>query len=794
MQQYPSSPTSSSTAGRRTPPPQGLAAPTNPHTARSSVTLAPGDWQGAPVHEGATDTMSANPASRRRTHNPNSSIGSFTSFLSSSPPSLAADTQRAGTEEQAGEGRSAGGSGAARIGDDGFRLQDPVASESDYYPGVVMSGPGLGFDNVNLDADSMAGILDPSAANPGCPSGASKAAAGANIAPWLEEDEPPSPSSTPSQSSVRPPHHADTMPSTVSSASTSTTHVERKDKKLSHLSHFPSVPNIPRILHRQPYQSNKSSGGSGDESSSFLQPYPLGSATPSLQAASSASSLLNDGTVTPTSHNSHKARSLSAGRDSFIPPVPDRAGSVASTGGHHHRIRFGSTATTGMTSTTGSSGDSHSKKKGFLGHFLRRKTGSGGASSPQLPPDFMPPSRVGTTGSISTQGSSLRNSSVSTQGTISPTATWNMRSNSIQSDANVSPLHAPLEEDDEPELFLNTNLDDMEGIVDPTLANQSRPAVSQPSSNVGGEMGLADALHDTSSLASGNGASAPLNGRAIVEQAGGPSAFTRPNPFMSYSSGSGSGPDSGPPSPFTVSPKNSIPNNINNAPRRPSQLRNVKCNSIDSEMSDLSGSQQPVEPSWAQGMQPPPNMFKDPFGSVTPRGTIRADGAMISPSRSAVAPGSQESTGSSHPHGYAPPIPPVNASSSAAAWAAPESWGVEADGVGPEDDDTTSSSDSEPDWVESTEKVGTPGFEGPDPLKVLESAAASGANTPRAGRGSHQGHHRFRPKIGGLHHDKSRWVSDAAASVPVSTGTGWLPVKLISSISSGSIAQTGPTP
>lgn len=655
-----------------------------------------------------------------------------------------------------------------------------------------MSGPGLGFDDVKLDADSMADILDPAAAPSGSQPGPK--AAGANIAPWLEEDEPPSPSSTPSQSSLRPPNpsHAETMPpSVISSASTSTTHVDRKERK-SHLSHFPSVPNIPRILHRHHNQNSQSQNkGSGDD---FLQPYPLGAST----QASSATSLFNDGTITPTSYSSHKARSIIGGRESPIPPIPDRAGSVASTGGHHHRLRFGSTATTAMTSSSGAStyGDSHSKKKGFLGNFLRRKTGSGGASSPQLPPDFMPPSRVVTTGSISTQGSSLRNPSVSTQGTVSPTATWSARSNSIQSDANVSPLHAPQEEDDEPELFLNTNLDDMEGIVDPTIANQPLPPVPLPTSNVGGEMGLADALHHTSSFAYGNGTVGPSNGRAIVEQAGGPSAFTRPNPFMSYSSGSASG--SEPPSPFTVSPKTSIPNATTNAPRRPSQLRNVKLNSVDSESSEIS-SLQPLAPSWAQGMQPPPNMFKDPFGA-TARTAQRADGQPVSPSRSTIAPGSYEGAGSSQSHGYAPAIPPRNgnaAAASSAAWAAPESWGVEADGPGPEEEDTTSSSDSDSEWVESTESVVTPGCcEVIDPVAAVDGAGVSGVSTPRAGRGSHQGHHhhRHRPKTSGLHHDKSRWVSDAAASVPVSEEAGRLLfVKLTYSTLSGSTAQTART-
>lgn len=783
-----------------------LAAPMmNPHAARSHTSLndrrvsdhhaaAGNGYGGPPDNTLKVDTFP------RRGHRPNTSIGSFTSFLSASPPSMAADDPH--TEPSPRASNDSGARGRSQtvpnMGRDDFSLPGPAATTAAaaggnaHYPGVVMSGPGLGFDDVKLDADSMADILDPSAAPSGNQHHHGPKSAGANIAPWLEEDEPPSPSSTPSMSSLRPPyppHHADTMPpsSAISSASTSTTHVDRKEKK-SHLSHFPSVPNIPRILHRHHHHSSRDKA-SGDD---FLQPYPLGASSQST----SASSLFNDGTIT---RNSHKARSVIGGRES--PPIPDRAGSVASTGGHHHRLRFGSSATTGMTSSSGASthgGESHSKKKGFLGNFLRRKTGHDRSSSPQLPPDFMPPSRITTSGSISTQGSSLRNQSVSTQGTVSPTATWSARSNSIQSDSQVSPLHEP--EDGEPELFLNTNLDDMEGIVDPNIANQPRPPVPLPTSNVGGEMGLADALHHTSSFAYGNGTVGPSNGRAIVEQAGGPSAFTRPNPFTSYSSGSLSG--SEPPSPFTVSPKTSIPNSTMNAPRRPSQLRNVKLNSVDSESSEGS-SLQPLAPSWAQGMQPPPNMFKDPFGSASSRNTQRTDGQPVSPSRSTVAPGSHEGAGgSSQSHGYAPAVPPrsANATSSSAAWAAPESWGVEADGDGPEDEDTTSSSDSESDWVESAESVVTPGCcENADPMTEADESAVSGVSTPRAGRGSHQGHHhhhhhRYRPKTSGLHHDKSRWVSDAAASVPVSLrAEKKSQTKLTPSTSSGSTGRTART-
>lgn len=258
---------------------------------------------------------------------------------------------------------------------------------------------------------------------------------------------------------------------------------------------------------------------------------------------------------------------------------------------------------------------------------------------------------------------------------------------SYVSDALISPLH----EIAEPEFTLDMNLDDMEGIVDTNMANATPAPASRPSQapTAASSIVLQDALGSfASSSQSGSGDSgASGSSRAVVSPAD-RETFTRPNPFGESGQGSNDGKARTPPSPhtLTLSPKHFLPPGTQ--PRRPSQLRNVKMGSVDSD-SSVPDSIQPLSPAWAAG-SPGVTLFHDPFGSSAAASQRPKEG--LSPLR-ANDPADQATASNA-------------ALAAAAAWAAPESWGVEGDD---EPEDATSS--DEDDWAQAEEMASVPSID-----------------------------------------------------------------------------------
>ena len=272
----------------------------------------------------------------------------------------------------------------------------------------------------------------------------------------------------------------------------------------------------------------------------------------------------------------------------------------------------------------------------------------------------------------------------------------------------ISPLH------EEDHLQLDLNLEDMEGIVDPTLVNAPPDAYRFPTPQRGseapesGSMLLQDALHQTSSFVtslstSSGSASSKLapDGRAVVAETDRlPGiAFQRSNPFRAASSGSSfEDKPFGPPSPHTMSPKHTV--NTTNQPRRPSQLRNVKMGSLTSTSSSTDSdtkSLQPIAPAWAAGDPQGQTVFQDPFGAPgTTAYNVPVASGTVSPDRpdartrvSSSAVSSDPSTsGPSEVNATQRPSTVPSNTGPSAAWAAPESWGVEGDA--PPDDEASS--------------------------------------------------------------------------------------------------------
>ena len=310
----------------------------------------------------------------------------------------------------------------------------------------------------------------------------------------------------------------------------------------------------------------------------------------------------------------------------------------------------------------------------------------------------------------------------------------------------------------------------MEGIVDPALANQppTFSTLRQPSagprqsggtgttgSNTG-SMFLQDALHHTSRVATSLSGSSVSDGPTIdirrPTQAEGKSAadvtqksfaypFTRTNPFQSISTGSSiDGKSQTPPSPHTLGLSSKHVLSPSTQPRRPSQLRNVKMGSMDSETSGYaadSSSLQPLAPAWdshfGSGL-----MFNDPFGPSN--GKISngdAKSTSLHPSTSiSSTPQPETSTEDLESKGLKS-LSPVVASSNgpSAAWAAPESWGVEADE--PQDEAPSSGDDDEEQAGMAESELGTPpakndnGVLQPSPLAPSRTASPFGHRSDR---------------------------------------------------------------
>ncbi|KAL7424524.1 cysteinyl-tRNA synthetase [Cryptotrichosporon argae] len=609
-----------------------------------------------------------------------------------------------------------------------------AAKVSESYPGVVVAAfaggdsqsPTLGFGpdsmgmSMALDVDGMDDILDRSAMHvPQRQGSTSGQALAPNIAPWLQDDgpaapPPPPPPPPPERPAPLAPEAAPTAPSSASSSR----------RQSAQLSHFASVPSLPKIRRHGTLDvdASRASGGGGGG--------PGGSRAPS--DASSVRTPV-DGRSRTNSHDSIQTVGTGAKAKRGSSPSGSIADSASTKGARH---RFGSTVS--VASSTGSGGDHRKSKGGFLGSFLKRKTGQSVSHAPTMT-DFAPGARGSTT-------SDSASSKVSSNGSRS------LSVNDPMGSYNSERAISPLTEAAEPEFQLDMNLDDMEGIVDKNQVAQP-PATASPTGQVRNHasvattsastdatsLSLADALHNMSSVATthssgdsgGSGSSSSaLKGRDVVAQAQRESSgFEKNYDFESHPLGQTLG---------SVSPKNATL--TSSMPRRPSQLRNVKMGSLDSDASAESV-QQPIMPAWAQASQAPPsNLFHDPFQTMQP---APADlDLAVSPRRT---PGLvQSGTLEPLPTVVAPAIAPATAISQA--WEAPQSWGVEADAADEDEDTTSSSSASEGDWAE--DDVPTPGAQPGTPVDRIKpppfGAKKPGASSLRPGTAASK-----RPRTGG---------------------------------------------
>ena len=259
---------------------------------------------------------------------------------------------------------------------------------------------------------------------------------------------------------------------------------------------------------------------------------------------------------------------------------------------------------------------------------------------------------------------SSRASGTPTFSESSPTDTGSSRRPSLFSDGMISPLS------EVGEFHLDMNLDDMSGIVDPTLANAPPQAPGYAGSNTSSQEARTRQSFATTSSTGGDSAGS-TDPRPVRE--GDASAFSRPNPFANSPTSSIDGRLSfsmtSPPSPQNMSPKHTLAavatHPAMNQPRRPSQLRNVKLGSWDSDNPSTDGNlSQPLSPTWMTG---PSTVFQDPFGGGAPKPPVDA----LSPNAiDTRLPALRGSDGSE-----LRPVPAIGG----AAWAAPESWGVEGD-------------------------------------------------------------------------------------------------------------------
>ena len=648
---------------------------------------------------------------------------------------------------------------ARRLGEDvPFMLPHPTRNDatSQAYPGVVIgafagggsnTGLAFGMDGMRFDG-SMDDILDPTAT--GFAQGRNDSTAGqagASIAPWLVDD-------------------TDVFPEPQPALDEATIGVAPKESprkaSMQVLNHFASVPALPKAK-RQGVGSLALDTHAGSSSRSGSHPSILPSSALSAFSSSvappnsSRSRLGSDDSIQTLGVPQQEKKASSPSREPPLLASQAARQSIAPGSSSGGRLsRFGST----VSSASGSGSAGGDKKKGFLGGLLKRKTGASMStsqsvlsrvvqglttSSDPIMSDFAPSdgSRSESTDSHFSASTSAGSHSKkpAEDPRHSPERFAVRNGQSFYSDDAISPLH----ERDTSEYFrLDMDLDNMEGIVDPNVSTAQAPppasfrgpAASVQITNAQSTVGFAalpGALDRTSSFAttvsSGSGSSGPAMkpltstpGRSVVSEAHRhlETNFIR-NPF-------GTGPSSGPldtkprtpPSPNTISPKHSLPPNTQ--PRRPSQLRNVKMGSTDSAaLSDLldNASLEPLAPGWVSTAASGPTVFNDPFGPSTAYKSF--DDSGIRSSRPSTSTALEAHVVPNDSTFRGPPgdgrVNSEGAAADGAAWAAPESWGVEGDEI-PEDSSTTSEDEDE--WKGDE-------VHSPLPLGEITSKDSSGA-------------------------------------------------------------------
>ena len=664
---------------------------------------------------------------------------------------------------------------SVKLPDDVEKAGGHAGSTSQMYPGVVLGSyeasddqPPLDFgvDGMRFDG-SMDDIMDLSAAiREEGRRGSGAGQDGATIAPWLNEDF--------SNQGVKPssPPAVERQPSIQGGGG-----IMRETSQRQHstsLSHFASVPSLP-------HARNKGTGndtpplppptsGSGQPSQAYLRTRPSSSSASEAHRVTRGSA---DSTQTLAATSARKGSSGQSSNDasqqgSRHPSLTDQRNS-----------RIGST-TSYMSGGTTAAGE---KKKSFFGGLMKRRTGPSVSSSEHSsskyvyerahvasnPPayDTDEPSRQQRTSGSSMNANAPRSGSASNgrdppfqsgQGYDAGRRPLSRSQPSFVSDRGISPLH----EAAEPEFTLDLNLEDMDGIVDPTVAampaaayrfpSLPQNAPQQPADNPPGSMLLQDALRQTVSLekptsgSSGSDASGrpsqAESGRQVVAEAHRQSGepFQRSDPFSLENKLRTSDDKSyPPPSPPGMSPKHVAPRN---QPRRPSQLRNVKTGSVDSEASSGDGAPlQPMAPAWVNYRPADPSMFHDPFGPglpFPPKPTADSDGG-ISPSRSEdrSRQASEQTTTDRSRSGPTPDAVPERPSQGShtgllgvsAVWAAPESWGVEGESMG--DDDGGVSSEDE-DWEDPDSENGRSGSPGLNETPVMPATPTLGSLSGKA--------------------------------------------------------------
>ncbi|WVN89993.1 uncharacterized protein L203_105224 [Cryptococcus depauperatus CBS 7841] len=533
--------------------------------------------------------------------------------------------------------------------------QHPSTSIDQVYPGVViepfaddMNTCALLGGSMQLD-EMMDGILDRNAATAGLSDRGIQGQVGPTIAPWLIDD-----------ALSRPAH---VMPSSTDKrlleGQAATLRVKGTKRASAVLNHSSSVPYLPKDKRL----------GTADTA---------GPGASIKSGVDSSSSSINDGRQSRIGSGDslqsffHKGRRNSPGDTE--PGVPPPQGKKDRTG------RFGNTS-----SSVSGSGSIGEKKKRFLGGLLKRKPNPNLSLNP-VANDFTSPDMRESSSSIpSTLSKKSPPLSPSLQKPFSSTIERPDPFNRgwYQSEYVPQDAISPLQEIFETPFRLDMNLDDMEGIIDTSKTHHDQHAKASSTGGTessSGSLAFQEALHQTSSFATSVSGESVDSTRGIrIKKEGGrhligeakreSMPFLRTNPFQSDSpAGSPTGSHVvktfSPPSPHSTLPKQHLPPPVASAPRRPSTLRNVKAGPIDGQPDTPSSdaSLQPISPTWTHTSQ---TVFYDPFHSSSidpqvPRSASLSPSTIAHPSG-----GDRESNILNQPV------------ASTAAWAAPESWGVE---------------------------------------------------------------------------------------------------------------------